>query len=478
MVGGPDDTDDGETIIDPKAPLTTARLIVSRKHTVSAFRTLHHHQQIFSSWTGTHYRQFVTEEMRSELYAFLESTLHWVPDKDKPKSFVLKQYNPTTRSVSDVLDALRAACQLPGDTRAPAWIIQNSLQVPPEEIISCKNGLLHLPTGDMYAHTPNFFANSALEYDYDPDAPAPDEWLNFLTSIWPNDIDARATLQEIFGYLLGTDTDQQKIPMIVGPKRSGKGTMARILTALVGHDAVVSPTLASLETNFGIAPLIGKSIALIADARLSGRADQQRIAERLLSISGEDMQTVDRKHVAAWSGRLSSRFFIMTNELPRIADSSGALASRFLVLTMTKSFFGKEDHGLTNRLLTELPGILNWAIDGWRNLRARGYFLQPASSAAAYRELEDLSSPIGAFIRDKCIIGQGKSVGVDGLYAAWEDWCKDQGRDHSGTKQTFGRDLRAAVPGLEITQPRDGQLRVRTYEGVGLLQVVKTHSDE
>ena len=54
--------------------------------------------------------------------------------------------------------------------------------------------------------------------------------------------------------------------------------------------------------------------------------------ERLLSISGEDTLTIDRKYRDPWTGRLPTRFMILTNELPRFTDSSGALASRFVDL--------------------------------------------------------------------------------------------------------------------------------------------------
>ena len=73
------------------------------------------------------------------------------------------------------------------------------------------------------------------------------------------------------------------------------------------------------------------------------------IAERLLSISGEDVQTVDRKHRDPWTGILPTWFLILTNELPKIADASGALASRFIIVTLTQSFYGQEDHGLPLR---------------------------------------------------------------------------------------------------------------------------------
>src|SRR5438067_11950565 len=132
---------------------------------------------------------------------------------------------------------------------------------------------------------------------------------------------------------------------------------------------------------------------------------------------------------------------------------------------LTKSSYGQEDLGLTERLLTELPGILNWSITGWRRLNGRGYFHQPVSSADAVRELEDLGSPIGAFLRDRCVEAPGRAVATTRLFEVWCGWCSEQGRDKPGTAQTFGRDLRAAVPGLNVIQPREDGDRLRLYQG-------------
>lgn len=256
--------------------------------------------------------------------------------------------------------------------------------------------------------------------------------------------------------------------MLLGPKRSGKGTIARVQRALIGKENTVSPTLAGLGTNFGLAPLISKRVAIISDARLSGRADQAMIAERLLTITGEDDITIDRKYLDSWTGRLGVRFIVLTNELPKLEDTSGALASRFIVLQLTESFYGREDHGLTDRLTAELPGMLNWAIEGWRRLRRRGHFVQPASADEVVREFEDLGSPISAFLRDQCKVGPGHMVSVDNLFLAWKDWCIAQGANYTTDKATFGRDLSAAVPKLRKSHPRVNNERMWVYEGVSL----------
>jgi putative DNA primase/helicase len=161
------------------------------------------------------------------------------------------------------------------------------------------------------------------------------------------------------------------------------------------------------------------------------------------------------------AGRLQARFLILSNELPRLADASGALASRFVVLVMTKSFYGKEDLGLTERLLGELPGLLNWAIAGWRRLTERGHFVQPRSALDAVQQLKELGGPINAFLRERCEIGSSYRVDVDDLYSTYRDWCGGQGQDRPSTKQTFGRDLHAAIPGLRVVQLRDGKDRWR-----------------
>src|SRR5262249_8172089 len=207
---------------------------------------------------------------------------------------------------------------------------------------------------------------------------------------------AIATLQEWFGYCLLPDTSQQKILLAVGPKRSGKGTIARVLRGLVGIENTAGPTLASLGTNFGLWPLLGKTLAIVSDARLSGRTDQAIVIERLLSITGEDALTVDRKYQEPVTGKLLTRLMILTNELPRLGDASGALSGRMIVLRMRESFYGREDIALTDKLLAERPGILLWAIEGWRRLRERRRFVQPAGGDELREQLEDIASPVGA----------------------------------------------------------------------------------
>jgi putative DNA primase/helicase len=451
----------GKVILDPRDPMQAARALVAARFVNDDHRLLHRHRGTFWRFQVNHYAFADQETVRAEVWTFLEQA------QRRGQGNKLVPFKPNRARVSDVLDALASACSLDNRIDPPTWLNGANELPAAAEMLPLANGLLHLPSGELYPLTPDFFGLTASDVAFDPDAPDPQHWLAFLGDLFETDVQAIATLQDWFGYALSPDTSQHKILFIVGPRRSGKGTIGRVLTALIGRDSVANPTLASLQTPFGLAPLIGKTLAFITDARLGSRSDQAAITERLLSISGEDALTIDRKHIDAWTGRLPTRFAILTNELPRISDTSGALVGRLVVLVLVQSFYGREDPGLTARLLTELPGILNWALHGYRRLRQRGFFIQPESAKEAVEQLEMLASPIKAFIQDRCNVKPGLTVPVELLYQTWKLWCDTVGRK-PGTKQTFGRDLRTAVPSLRTTRPRDGDDRHRMYEGITL----------
>jgi putative DNA primase/helicase len=279
----------------------------------------------------------------------------------------------TTFIIGNHMMQLRAQSGLSSDVGSPAWLGEAPRLWPAEEILACRNQLIHLPslvTNAEYAcrATPRFFTPVALDYDFDAAAPRPENWLAFLNQLWPDDPQSIATLQEWFGYCLTLDTRQQKMLTIVGPPRSGKGTIARVLARLVGDRNVASPTLSSLGDRFGLWPLLGKSVAIFPDARLGRRTESSVAIKRVLSILAEESLAIDRKHMPVVESKLHTRLMFLSNDLPRFAEVSAALAERMVILRLSRSWFGREDPELFERLAAEIAGILRWAVEGWQRL--------------------------------------------------------------------------------------------------------------
>jgi putative DNA primase/helicase len=370
---------------------------------------------------------------------------------------------PTRRKIGDLLEALAAVCILPDDLHQPCWLDGSH----DGTIVATSNGLLDVRGNKLLPHTPQFFNNTSVPFDYAPAAPPPRCWLDFLEQLWPTEPEAIDALGEWFGYIASGRTDLHKILLVVGPTRGGKGIIARILTDLIGKANVAGPTLNSLGGEFGLAPLIGKPLAIVSDARFV-RKDSQIVVERLLSISGEDTLTVNRKYRDQWTGKLPSRLHVISNELPKLGDASTAIVGRIVLLLLSRSWLGREDHGLERRLHAELPGILNWSLDGLSRLAENGnIFTRVASADEAVIAMRDLASPVAAFVREKCIVDATKDVDAALLYGHYKAWADENGHAKSSSA-TFGRDLRAAVPTVHKTRPRDDTGRHHVYTGICL----------
>jgi putative DNA primase/helicase len=412
------------------------------------------------SWRKGAWTAVSDDEVKGAAYAWGE-----VVQVEDLKTGELLPMRPDRRKIGDLMDALRGQVVIPDHVEMPGLI--GRLDVDPRYALPVSNGILDLRSRRLLPASPHLFVGSATDVEYLPRATPPSRWLQFLHEVWPDDRDAVATLQEFFGLALSSDTSFQKLLLIVGPRRSGKGTIARVLGAIVGEGAICSPTLTSLSQPFGLAPLIGRRVALVTDARLSGRADLAQIAERLLSITGEDLQTVDRKHLPMWTGNLSTRFMIFSNEAPALRDASGALAGRFVSLRMSRTFFGREDRALFAALQRELPGILNWALEGLERLADRGRFLQPKSSDELVDSIARTSSPVATFLDDECIVERTANTGCDDLFYAWSKWCDRQGLK-PGSSPNLSRDLSTIIADLKVARPRSDADRKRVYVGVRL----------
>jgi putative DNA primase/helicase len=447
----------------PSAPMDVAHRIYRRFRTDSA-RTLLSWRGGWMGWHTTHWCEFEPAQMRSHVYRTMgRATYQHV----MASGVETRSWNPDRRKVANVIEAMGALAHFPFDIDPPSWIAESPVETNASQMVSCANGLFDLPRRTLVAHTPSLFNLVSVPFDYDPEAAEPTAWLEFLDSLWPNDPDSILLLQEYFGYVLSGRTDMHKMLAIIGPIRAGKGTIAHTLTVLLGKGNVAGPTLASLGTNFGMSPLLGKPLAIISDARL-GSTPSHIVVERVLSITGEDMLTIDRKYREPWTGRLPTRFVMVSNELPRFTDSSGAIATRMLILQLTKSFLNREDRTIESRLVPDMPGILNWAIDGLDRLTTNGRFTVPASSEVAATMMMDLASPVSAFVRERCDLGPDKTIQRDLLYLDWKIWADSNGH-HAGAKSTFGRSLQAAVPGLGRADIPVGDKRVHGYRGIGLL---------
>jgi len=408
----------------------------------------------FYRYVGTHYVKLSESELQAIVFA-------WLDDRRK-------MARPC--HANDVVKAAASLCRVNFGLDQPCFLGGKATAA---NMIPFKNGLVDITNigGELtiQPHTPAFFSPTCLAYPFDPEAGCP-AWEAFLASSI-GDADGIRLLQQFLGLLLTPDTSFQKLLLLIGPRRSGKGTSLRVFQHLLGPDACVSPSLTSLAGGFGLWQLMGKSVAMFPDAHMPARAEGGRVVEIIKSIVGEDSLSINRKFLPFLPNcRLGVRFIITVNELPRLVDTTLALQARILPLVFPNSFIGKEDRELEGRLKAEASGILNWALGGLYDLRRTGRFTIPEASAEILESYSRMGSPILSFLDECCDDTDPLAETLcETAYETWQGWCVNHGHKYTCDAR-FGESLRTAWPHVKRVRKRiDG---ARRYLYVGLRMTV------
>jgi putative DNA primase/helicase len=407
-----------------RAPQNLARLVIAHCFTREQRTTIARFAGNLYVHQDGRYIKLESEYAKAIISRFIDSKVLLKEGKDTVA--------PTSWHVNETFTALCAQVMLPPELEPPCWLGKDQPAWGDAQVITLRNGLMDLRNNAFFPSDPRWFALGGLGVNFDPEADCP----TFKASLvaWFRDEQARAALQEIYGYLIEGANDLEKIVVFVGGLRSGKGTNARIIEAMF-RGSLVKPLLSSFVDKFGAESLIDASIAMFTDARLGKNADTAGAIEKMLAISGRDSPGVSRKNKTDFAGTIRARIVMLCNELPYLPDASGAMGNRFVLIRFLESFLGKEDSDLSRKLITELPGIFNWAIEGLKRLRERGRFTMADSSADLLQEYIEGSNPLADFLADTSEFHGDYRVGKDELYVAgYRGWA-----DRQGIKRPLGR---------------------------------------
>lgn len=362
-----------------------------------------------------------------------------------------------TSKIMSMVKSIHIACFT--KARPFEWLHKRAGMPLAIDLILAGNGVLDFTSGKLFAYTGDFFVTGVPTWDFDPDAKCPlweqklNEWLH--PSFHP-------ALQEFFGYCLTPDTSSESFLALIGTSRGGKGTITRILQALIGPAHHASRTLNDLSGDFGLDGTLDKRLIIIPDAHDTDVSRRAAAIERIKCITGRDDLSINRKNMPIINATVPAKLLLVANKHPKFLDESGAFANREVMMVFQNTFIGREDRELGAKLLAELPGIANWAFEGLRRLRSnRGKFTIGAKGRAAARELAEAQSPALRFANECLTVTSNLDdyVSLDDVYEFYERWADHSERLASREKRNrsdFKADLSAALSsrGVQFTQRR------------------------
>lgn len=352
------------------------------------------------------------------------------------------------------------------------------------DVIVAQNGVLDIRSRQFTDHAPSHYARRKIGTHYDPLATCP-RFLTLLESMFsnrpPQERDGfLSVIQSFAGACLAVQflsREERKALILVGPSRTGKTELSRIIRLLVGNP-VATPSVAEISERFGLSSLYDAAAWIRDDAINEGdNLDPQRFKT---IVTGEPID-IERKHRPAVPGvELAVPVLLTTNALPKARDKSDAIFNRALVLEMTNVVSEDDAHSLRQALGIERgktigsqifeeegAGILNWALDGLTRLLDRGSYDIPESVRAALQRFKDDNNPVGEWARNALVRSPFSKVSRPDLLCAYHGWQREQDGDDArafGGRAFFPR-LRAAAPWSGEAQDHSGR---RFITGVAL----------
>lgn len=369
----------------------------------------------------------------------------------------------------------RHAAPLLGDRAKPYYIKEGiklleyevhrdmSAFEPSPDHINLANGMLEISTGALKPHSPEFNSRVQLPYRFDPNSTCP-RWNRFLREVFGDDIGKTKTLQQWFGYCLTNETFLQKFMVFKGTGANGKTVALSVLSKLVGGDNICAIPLRKMEKDFLLITLRDKLVNLCGEIKTSRLIDSDIIK----LLTGEDPITVDVKYRSAVTFRPTAKHIFSANEMPKFRDKTDALRRRIILLMFAQTFpEDKRDRQLTAKLLKELPGILRWALEGWKELSRTKEIYETASSSEYKARFAEALNPVLAFVNQACRLRKdARKIKRADLYREYVRWHMDALGDHPVSKPSFYERLRDDFP-------RIGEVRVHGEDYFKGIQVLR-----
>tara|TARA_R100000005_G_scaffold68663_1_gene36599 strand:- start:38478 stop:40781 length:2304 start_codon:yes stop_codon:yes gene_type:complete len=307
------------------------------------------------------------------------------------------------------------------------------------ETVNCLNGELELsPAGwTLVPHRREHYRTTQIPVVYDPTATAP-LFMEFIGQIFQGDPDALDKAQailEMFGYTLMAHCRHERFIILVGGGANGKSVLLAILEALCGIANVAGVQPSQFENKFQRAHLHNKLANIVTEIKQGEMIDDASLKG---IVSGEPT-TVEHKFRDPFVMRPFSTCWFGTNHMPHTRDFSDALFRRALVVQFNQVFkpeLGNCDPLLKDKLLDELPGILNMALSAYRGALEHGFTI-PASSLAARDEWRLEADQVAQFVEEACRIDVRGQVKASLLYTHYKNWASDVGIHRTLTMKSF-----------------------------------------
>lgn len=309
-------------------------------------------------------------------------------------------------------------------------------------LLNTPSGYVDLTTGVLHDHDREKLFSKETNSEYTDNIDCP-EWTKFLNQIFDNDQEMIHFIQKAVGYSLTGSVEEQVMFILLGNGRNGKSVFINTLSSMFGNYAkTMNVSSVMIRTNSGgansdIARLEGSRLVISSEANEGSRLDESLIKQ----ITGGDTVVARYQYGSEFEFNPKFKLWMATNHKPLIRGTDDGIWRRIILIPFKVQIpIEKVDKKLESKLKRELPGILNWAVQGAIDWQTEGLKLPETVREATvnYRNEMDV---IELFIHDNCEVGTDYQAPAGELYRLYKEWATEN-NEYNMSKNKFGEEMK------------------------------------
>ncbi len=415
-------------------------------------------------WEDDH--ETLTYQMAARVAEAIRLEALGVEDEELSKAIV--KWSNSSQNVSRIDSMLKMAKSAPGVT------VDADIFDPDAYQYACLNGVLNLRNGELMPPGREQLITKFADVVYDPSAKCP-LWNKFTHEIMGGNEELVQLLKRAIGYSMTGDTSEQVLFLLHGGGSNGKTVFIETLKKIFGTYAMATDSGILLLDGHGDPATGSNSIARLQGARFvvgseispGARFNEQRMKE----LTGQDTISARFLFKEFIDFLPDFKFWLRCNDLPEIRGDDAGVWRRIIRIPFEVKFTAEQkDKNLPEKLAAELPGILNWALEGCREWQRIG--LNPpvvvTDAVSTYKEDMDV---LGEWLGSRCAIDEMAMVSSRALYACYTQWCKSNG-EIPASHRKIGIALRRR--GFVRRNYPDG----RYYKGIKIVEQLSEESGQ
>jgi putative DNA primase/helicase len=292
-----------------------------------------------------------------------------------------------------------------------------------------------------------------------PERGEPKLWLSMLDQWLGSDPDVIGFLRRYLGYALTGDAREQCMAFFFGRAQSGKGTILRTISGILGslqnssnkfrsyhYEAPIATFMESRNDRHTteLAAFYKKRLITSEEPSIGAKWDEGK----LKWITGGSQITARFIAQDNFSFTMTGKIIVAANHRPRLATTDKAIKRRMMVIPFEHPVEDENrDNQLDAKLREEWPQILHWLIEGCLEWQDAGLGVPEkiADCTDQYLESEDT---LGAWIEERC--ERERPSTTKSLYTDYSRWCTENG-DNAISGRAFSNAL--LERGIERAKP-------------------------